>query len=39
VCDEAYILNDGKVIESGNPKKIASSDIARRIYLGKEFKL
>jgi len=39
VCDEAYILNEGKVIEHGNPKKIASSDIARRIYLGDEFKL
>jgi lipopolysaccharide export system ATP-binding protein len=39
VCDQAYILNEGKVIESGNPKKIASSDIARRIYLGDEFKL
>jgi len=39
VCDEAYILNEGKVIESGDPQKIASSDIARRIYLGDEFKL
>lgn len=39
VCDEAYILNDGKIIESGPPEKIASSEIARRIYLGDEFKL
>ena len=39
VCDKAYILNDGKVIESGSPGKIASSEIARRIYLGDEFKL
>ena len=39
VCDKAYILNDGKVIESGSPEKIASSEIARRIYLGDEFKL
>ncbi len=39
VCDKAYILNDGKVIESGSPKKIASSETARRIYLGDEFKL
>ena len=39
VCDKAYILNDGKVIESGTPDKIASSEIARRIYLGDEFKL
>ena len=39
VCDKAYILNDGKVIESGSPEKIASSEIARRIYLGDEFRL
>ena len=39
VCDKAYILNDGKVIEYGSPDKIASSEIARRIYLGDEFKL
>jgi len=38
-CDKAYILNDGQVIESGTPEKIASSDIARRIYLGDEFRL
>jgi lipopolysaccharide export system ATP-binding protein len=39
VCDKAYILNNGTVIESGSPQKIASSDIARKIYLGDEFKL
>ncbi len=38
-CDRAYILNDGNIIESGSPEKIASSEIARRIYLGNEFKL
>jgi lipopolysaccharide export system ATP-binding protein len=38
-CDEAYILNDGKIIESGSPEKIASSETARRIYLGDEFRL
>ena len=39
VCSKAYILSDGKVIESGPPKKIASSETARRIYLGDGFKL
>ena len=39
VCDRAYILNEGKVIESGSPEKIASSETARRVYLGDEFKL
>lgn len=38
-CDKAYILNDGKIIESGTPEKIVSSETARRIYLGDEFKL
>ena len=38
-CDQAYILNDGQVIEYGPPEKIASSEIARRIYLGDEFRL
>jgi len=39
VCDQAYILNNGQIIESGPPEKIASSEIARRIYLGDEFRL
>jgi lipopolysaccharide export system ATP-binding protein len=38
-CDRAFILNDGSVIESGSPGKIASSETARRIYLGEEFRL
>lgn len=39
VCDNAYIMNQGKVIESGSPEKITSSKIARKIYLGENFKL
>ncbi|MFQ5484839.1 MAG: lipopolysaccharide ABC transporter ATP-binding protein, partial [Desulfobacterales bacterium] len=39
VCKEAYIVNDGKVIESGTPEKIATSEIARRLYLGDDFSL
>ncbi len=38
-CDKAFILNDGKVIESGTPEQIAESKLARRIYLGDEFRL
>jgi lipopolysaccharide export system ATP-binding protein len=38
-CDEAFILADGQVIESGPPQTIADSQIARRIYLGDEFRL
>jgi lipopolysaccharide export system ATP-binding protein len=39
VCDRAYILNDGVVIEEGPPQKIATSDIARKFYLGDNFTL
>ncbi len=39
VCDEAYILNDGMVIESGSPEEIACSETACRVYLGNEFRL
>ena len=39
VCDEAFILYEGQVIESGSPEKIASSEAAIRVYLGDEFKL
>ncbi|MFH2045950.1 MAG: LPS export ABC transporter ATP-binding protein [Pseudomonadota bacterium] len=39
VCDMAYIISEGKIIEAGSSEKIASSEIARRIYLGDEFKL
>ncbi len=39
VCDRAYILSNGQVVESGSPGKIAASPTAREIYLGSEFKL
>jgi lipopolysaccharide export system ATP-binding protein len=39
VCDRAYILNNGQVIESGPPDKIIASKTARKIYLGDEFRL
>jgi lipopolysaccharide export system ATP-binding protein len=39
VCDEAFILSSGEIIEAGTPQQIASSEICRRIYLGNEFTL
>ncbi|PLX77394.1 MAG: LPS export ABC transporter ATP-binding protein [Desulfuromonas sp.] len=39
VCDRAYILNEGKVLEQGPPSAIASSSQARAIYLGENFTL
>ncbi len=39
VCDRAYILNEGKVLEHGTPDEIAQSPKARAIYLGEKFRL
>ncbi|MFH1033088.1 MAG: LPS export ABC transporter ATP-binding protein [Pseudomonadota bacterium] len=39
VCDRAYILNEGTLLEEGDPETLAQSEIARRIYLGERFKL
>ena len=39
VCDSAYILSGGEVLEHGTPDEIANSKKAREIYLGDDFKL
>ncbi len=39
VCDEAYILCEGRVIEHGLPETIAASPVCRKIYLGEDFSL
>jgi len=39
ICDRAYILNDGRVLEEGPPAVIAASKKAREIYLGERFRL
>jgi lipopolysaccharide export system ATP-binding protein len=39
VCDKAYILNRGEILEYGEPAEIAASPRARAIYLGEKFKL
>jgi len=39
VCDKAYILNNGEILECGNPTQIAESRKAREIYLGEKFRL
>jgi len=39
ICDRAYILNDGTVLEEGVPARIAESQRAREIYLGEKFRL
>lgn len=39
VCDVAYILSAGEVLEYGTPEEIAASRTAREIYLGNDFRL
>ncbi|TMB46186.1 MAG: LPS export ABC transporter ATP-binding protein [Deltaproteobacteria bacterium] len=39
ICDRAYILNEGTVLEEGVPARIAESPRAREIYLGEKFRL
>ncbi|HPK19308.1 MAG TPA: LPS export ABC transporter ATP-binding protein, partial [Syntrophales bacterium] len=38
VCDRAYILNEGAVLIEGLPEMIAESKIARKFYLGDDFR-
>jgi lipopolysaccharide export system ATP-binding protein len=39
VCDKAYIMSAGEVLECGDPVQISQSKKAREIYLGDKFKL
>lgn len=39
IVDKAYILNQGKILISGDSDTIANSDIARKFYLGENFTL
>jgi lipopolysaccharide export system ATP-binding protein len=38
ICDRAYIVNEGNILEEGNPETIAASTQARKFYLGEGFK-
>lgn len=39
VCDRAYIINEGRLLETGRPEEIAQSPKAKKIYLGERFRL
>jgi lipopolysaccharide export system ATP-binding protein len=39
VCDRAYIIAAGRILEEGTPQAIASSERARSVYLGADFSL
>jgi lipopolysaccharide export system ATP-binding protein len=38
ICDRAYIVNEGSILEEGTPEEIAASPKARKFYLGEGFK-
>jgi lipopolysaccharide export system ATP-binding protein len=39
ICDRAYIIAQGKILEEGRPVDIAGSERARAVYLGERFRL
>jgi lipopolysaccharide export system ATP-binding protein len=39
IVDRAYILNDGKIVVSGNAQEVMDSPTARQFYLGEDFRL
>ena len=39
IVDRAYIISEGRILESGGPETIAQSERARQIYLGESFSL
>ena len=39
ISDRVYIINEGRILESGLPEEIAVSDKARDVYLGEKFRL
>jgi lipopolysaccharide export system ATP-binding protein len=39
ICDRGYILKEGKIQVTGSAKEIAESEVAKKFYLGENFKL
>lgn len=39
ICDYAYILKDGKIEVQGTPGEVAENKIARKFYLGENFRM
>ncbi len=38
-CDYCYLLREGKIFLEGKPAEIAQNSLARKVYLGDDFKL
>ena len=39
ICDRAYIIHQGLVIEEGTPEQVVANDQVKKIYVGKDFSL
>lgn len=39
IVDRAYIMSQGELLVSGTPEEIINNEIARKFYLGEEFKM
>jgi len=39
ICDRAYIIAQGQILEEGTPPQLAASTRAREVYLGDRFRL
>jgi lipopolysaccharide export system ATP-binding protein len=39
ICDYSYILRDGKIEVEGSAEEISNSEVARKFYLGENFRL
>jgi len=39
ICDRAYLIAEGRILEEGTPAQIAQSHRARAVYLGESFRL
>lgn len=39
ICDRAYVIAAGRILEAGSPAELAASPKARAAYLGEQFKL
>ena len=39
VCDYAYIVGGGRIIEKGSPREIVKSKVAQSVYLGENFNM
>ncbi len=39
ICDQAYIVNEGRVFASGSPAEIVNNPSVREVYLGQDFRL